>query len=157
MEFAYGMAGSTNFIRSNTLQMKKILFLAAILCSISLVQAQNVQADPLAKLVEIKNAEYNFGKITLNKPVSYDVEIKNISSDTLTLANAKAGCGCTTPNFVPNQKFAPGEIIKVTIQFNGSVAGQFTRFTDINFSNGLSKQVRFSGEGIAETPVAAKN
>lgn len=133
--------------------MKKIFVLAAVLFTGLLTKAQtSIQADPLAGIVEFKNADYNFGKITLGKPVSYDVEIKNISKDTLTLANARAGCGCTTPNFTPNQKFGPGQTIKVTIQFNGSVSGTFTRFTDINFSNGLSKQVRFSGEGVPETP-----
>ena len=108
--------------------------------------------DPFAKLLEFTNAEYDFGKITVGKPVSYVVEIKNISNETITLENAHAGCGCTTPNFTPNQKFAPGETVKVTIQFNGSVTGKFTRFTDINFSNGLTKQTRFSGEGIPATP-----
>lgn len=134
--------------------MKKIFVLAAVLFTGLLTKAQTTvqAADPLAGIVEFKNADYNFGKITLGKPVSYDVEIKNISKDTLTLANARAGCGCTTPNFTPNQKFGPGQTIKVTIQFNGSVSGTFTRFTDINFSNGLSKQVRFSGEGVPETP-----
>lgn len=138
--------------------MKKILVVTAALFTGLLTKAQtNVQTDPLAGVAEFKNAEYNFGRITLGKPVSYDVEIKNIGHDTLTLVNAKAGCGCTTPNFVPNQKFGPGQTIKVTIQFNGSVSGQFTRFTDINFSNGLSKQVRFSGEGVAEAPVKSGN
>ncbi|MES2003251.1 MAG: DUF1573 domain-containing protein [Bacteroidota bacterium] len=137
--------------------MKKIMILSAVLFTALFSQAQtlqNLQVDPLAKVLEFKNAEYNFGKITLGKPVSYDVEIKNISNDTITLSNAKAGCGCTTPNFVANQRFGPGQTIKVTIQFNGSVAGQFTRFTDINFSNGLSKQTRFTGEGVSEAPPA---
>ena len=133
--------------------MKKIFVLTAVLFTGLFSKAQtNLQVDPLAGIVEFKNAEYNFGKITVGKPVSYDVEIKNISHDTLTLSNARAGCGCTTPNFTPNQKFGPGQTIKVTIQFNGSVTGTFTRFTDINFSNGMTKQVRFSGEGIVETP-----
>ncbi len=108
--------------------------------------------DPFVKLLEFKNAEFDFGKITVGKPVSYVVEIKNISNETMTLENAHAGCGCTTPNFTPNQKFAPGETVKVTIQFNGSVTGPFTRFTDINFSSGLTKQTRFSGEGIPAAP-----
>ena len=114
--------------------------------------APTATADPFAKLLEFKNAEYDFGKITLGKAVSYVVEIKNISNETITLENAHAGCGCTTPNFTPNQKFAPGETVKVTIQFNGSVSGTFTRFTDINFSNGLTKQTKFTGEGIAAPP-----
>lgn len=111
-------------------------------------------ADPTAQALDFKNAEYNFGKITLGKPVSYVVEITNISKDTITLENAHAGCGCTTPNFIPMQKFGPGQTVKVNIGFNGSVSGPFTRFTDISFSGGLSKQVRFSGEGVTEAQPA---
>lgn len=137
--------------------MKKIIFLAvAVLFTGYFAKAQtNAQADPFAGIAEFKNADYNFGKITFGKPVSYDVEIRNTGHDTLTLINAKAGCGCTTPNFTPNQKFGPGQTIKVTIQFNSSVNGTFTRFTDINFSNGLTRQVKFSGEGVME-PAPAK-
>lgn len=134
--------------------MKKIFFLAAVLFagfSTNAQQtAQNAPADPTAKVLEFKNAEYNFGKITLGKPVSYVVEITNISKDSITLENAHAGCGCTTPNFIPMQKFGPGQTVKVNIGFNGSVAGPFTRFTDISFSGGLTKQVRFSGEGVKD-------
>lgn len=143
--------------------MKKVAVLITIVMISSLIQvkaqptAQAVQTDPTAKVLEFKNAEYNFGKITLGKPVSYIVEITNISKDTVTLENAHAGCGCTTPNFTPNQKFGPGQTVKVNIGFNGSVAGPFTRFTDISFSGGLSKQVRFSGEGVSETKPAAVN
>ncbi len=137
--------------------MKRLFVLFAVLLAGTTLKAQTAvqTADPLAALVDFKNADYNFGKITVGKPVSYDVEIRNISHDTLTLVNAKAGCGCTTPNFVPNQKFGPGQTIKVTIQFNGSVTGTFTRFTDINFSNGMTKQVKFSGEGIPAPPAQA--
>ena len=69
---------------------------------------------------------------------------------TLTLETARAGCGCTTPNFTPNQKFGPGETVKVLIQFNGSVLGSFTRFTDIVLSGGIVKQVSFTGEGVQQ-------
>lgn len=118
------------------------------------VQTQATVVDPTAKVLQFKNAEYDFGKITLGKPVSYVVEITNISNDSITLENAHAGCGCTTPNFVPNQKFGPGQTVKVNIGFNGSVQGAFTRFTDISFSGGLTKQTRFTGEGIPEAKSA---
>jgi len=140
--------------------MKKTTVILALLfgCLFSEAQAQNtaptIVADPFANILTFKNDDYNFGRIDLGKAVSYIIEITNISRDTITLVNAHAGCGCTTPNFTPTQKFGPGETVKVTIQFNGSVAGQFTRFTDISFSNGLSKQTRFSGQGV---PADQKN
>lgn len=81
--------------------------------------------------------------------------IKNISQDTVTLITAKAGCGCTTPNFVPNQKFGPGETTKVNITFNGGQNGQYTKITDIFFDNGLTKRVTLTGVTVpAPAPVA---
>ena len=101
-----------------------------------------------AQSMSITNEKYQMGKIIYGKPVEYTVEIVNTGSDTLTLETARAGCGCTTPNFTPNQKFGPGQSVKVLIQFNSSVLGNFTRYTDIVFSGGLVKQVSFSGEGV---------
>ncbi len=103
-----------------------------------------------AQTVSFKNEQYQMGKITYGKPVEYTVEITNTGKDTVTLETAKAGCGCTTPNFTPNQKFGPGETVKVLIQFNGSVLGNFTRFTDIILSGGIVKQVSFTGEGVQQ-------
>lgn len=149
--------------------MKKIAFLMAVLLTATFLMAQTsavlttpavqtqTPADPTAKVLEFKNSDYSFGKIPLGTPVSYVIEIKNISNDSITLQNAHAGCGCTTPNFVPNQKFGPGQTVKVNIGFNGSVSGVFTRFTDISFSGGLSKQTRFSGEGVPATAAPAAN
>jgi hypothetical protein len=43
----------------------------------------------------------------------------------------------------------------MTIRFNGSVIGAFTRYTDVYFTGGLTKKFTFSGEGVQETPLAA--
>ena len=116
--------------------------------------ATNVPIDQLEKKVEFKNAEYKLGKIPLGKPVEFTIEMKNISPDSITLVNVQAGCGCTAPNFTPNEKFGPGQISKILIRFNGGTKGPFTKFSTIYFDGGLTKQVSFSGEGIEETPPA---
>jgi hypothetical protein len=105
--------------------------------------------------IAFKNDTYNFGKITFGKPVEYVVEMKNIGNDSLSILNAQPGCGCTTPSFVPNEKFGPGQTVKMTIRFNGSVIGAFTRYTDVYFTGGLTKKFTFTGEGIQEIPAAA--
>jgi hypothetical protein len=122
--------------------MKQLLLITALFAISSGLNAQTVS---------IKNEKYQMGKIPYGKPVEYVVEITNTGKDTLTMETARAGCGCTTPNFTPNQKFGPGETIKVNIAFNGSVLGNFTRFTDLVFTGGMVKQVSFSGEGVQET------
>ncbi len=124
---------------AKTANMKHLMLITALFTISIGLKAQDIS---------IKNEKYQMGKITYGKPVEYTVEITNNGKDSLTLETARAGCGCTTPNFTPNQKFGPGETIKIQIQFNGSVLGNFTRFTDIIFTGGMVKQVSFSGEGV---------
>jgi hypothetical protein len=128
--------------------MKKItLFIAFLALTMSFKQlsAQTKVEDVL----QFKNDQYNFGKISFGKPATYTIEITNISKDTITLVTARPGCGCTIPNFKSNQKMGPGQMAEVQITFNGNVMGLFTRFTDLEFSGGLKKQTKFSGEGVA--------
>lgn len=140
--------------------MKKILVMAvavfAVFTGFSQTSATTPAKDVNAQ-IEFINAEYNFGKITYGKPVEYIVEMKNIGKDTLSILNAQPGCGCTTPSFVPNEKFGPGQSVKMTIRFNSSALGAFTRYTDVYFSGGLTKKLTFKGEGIQETAPAANS
>lgn len=139
--------------------MKKIALLMAVLLTSTFLMAQTsgiltAPAEPLEKRVAFTNGEYKLGKIPLGKPVEFTIEMKNIGHDTVTLLNVQAGCGCTAPNFTPNEKFGPGQTSKILIRFNGGTKGTFTKFSTIFFDGGLSKQVSFSGEGIEETPAA---
>ena len=106
-------------------------------------------------VLKFKNDQFDFGKISFGKPATYTIEFTNIGKDTVTLLSARPGCGCTTPNFIPNEKIAPGKNGQVQITFNGSAMGSFSRFTDLEFSGGLRKQTKFSGEGVAITTTPA--
>jgi hypothetical protein len=68
----------------------------------------------------------------------------------MSILQAQPGCGCTTPSFAPNEKFGPGQTAKMTIRFNSSVVGSFTRYTDVFFTGGYTKKLIFTGEGIQE-------
>ncbi|TAH06571.1 MAG: DUF1573 domain-containing protein [Sphingobacteriia bacterium] len=125
--------------------MKIFIMIAAFF---SVVSGCKAQQQPNDAKVSIQNEHYQMGKTTYGVPVEYEVVITNISNETLRLEGAKAGCGCTTPDFTANQEFKPGESVKVKIRFNGSVTGKYTRYTDITLSGGIVKQVSFSGEGI---------
>jgi hypothetical protein len=134
--------------------MKKILLIASLFIgSFSAVSAQTT--TNIDQVLKFKNDVYDFGKISFGKPATYVIEFTNISKDTLILVNARPGCGCTTPNFKPNEKIAPGKNGQVQITFNGSAMGTFTRATSLEFSNGLLKQTQFSGEGVAITNAPA--
>ncbi|TAF55727.1 MAG: DUF1573 domain-containing protein [Sphingobacteriia bacterium] len=127
-------------------------FLLALLFGQNLsCQAQSSGSAPGSALpVKISNERYDFGKITYGKPVAYVITLTNEGKDTLALENVRPGCGCTTPNFTPGQKFGPGQTVDITIGFNSSVLGKFTRFTDIILSGGVVRQTSFTGEGIQQ-------
>lgn len=114
------------------------------------------QAD-ITKILDIKDANHDFGKIAYGKPVEFDVEIKNISKDSVKIESVKVGCGCTTPRYEAGKSFGPGETIKVTLGFNGFAEGHFEKSADLFFNNGLTKKVTFHGEGykVPETPAPA--
>ena len=134
----------------NTYFMKKSLFILSLILGIcSSISAQTTTT--IDQLLKFKNENFDFGKISFGKPASYTIEFTNISKDTITLVNARPGCGCTTPNFKPNEKIAPGKVGQVQITFNGSAMGTFSRATTLEFSNGLIKQTQFAGEGVAIT------
>lgn len=130
-------------LHSKFIQMK---FWVAVIAFLSI--SLGLIAQDNGTKVSIKNETYDMGKVTFGKPVEYWIEVTNTSKETLKLEGVRAGCGCTTPDFTPNQPFNPGETVKIKIQFNGSVLGKFTRFTDIFISGGLVKQTSFTGEGI---------
>lgn len=130
--------------------MKRISLFLSIIAVLFITIGAKAQ-DNTDKVLKFKNDQYDFGKISFGKPATYTIEVTNIGKDTIALLNARPGCGCTTPNFKPNQKMAPGQSAQVQITFNGSAMGVFSRYTDLEFSGGLRKQTKFSGEGVAIT------
>lgn len=108
--------------------------------------AQQAQVKDINKTLEFKNADYDFGKIPFGKPAEYEVTIKNISHDSVALERVQVGCGCTTPKYEAGKKIAPGESYKVTLGFNGSTQGAFTKSATLIFSDGMQRAVTFKGE-----------
>lgn len=133
--------------------MKKFLVAVCAVCLVSIAQAQTApaatnaaaQAQDVNKVLEITDVDHDFGKIPFGKAVEYEVNIKNISSDSVKLLNVQAGCGCTTPKWEAGP-YAPGETFKVKLGFNGNSKGNFSKFVTIYLTNGLSKQLKFHGE-----------
>ncbi len=148
--------------------MKKItllftsLFVAAIInaqAPATTAQASTNVVTPAAdvsKALSFKEENHDFGKIPYGKPVKFDVEIKNISTDSIKIENVKVACGCTTPKYQQGP-YAPGEAFKVTLGFSGYADGPFDKYVDIFFNNGMTKQIRFHGVGykVAETTPSA--
>lgn len=145
--------------------MKKFTLMAASLLIFAAVNAQaptdtktapapQQEVRDVTKVLSFKNDNYSFGKIPQGKPVEFNLEIKNISSDSVKIENVQVSCGCTTPKWQAGP-YAPGENFKVTLGFNAAALGAFNKTVTVFFSGGLTKQVTFNGETYAAPENAA--
>jgi hypothetical protein len=135
--------------------MKKFILFAFLLTVSSHLFAQTapakaqVQKD-ITKVLKFSNDNYNMGNIPYGKPTEFNVTIENISSAPITLNNVQVSCGCTTPKFQANEVIAPGQKTTVTLGFNGSAMGNFTKNATIFLSDNLIKTVNFYGVGVQQ-------
>jgi len=132
--------------------MKKLLLLVPALFAVVLLKAQTQtpapqqqQQNDITKIVEFKELDHDFGKIPFGKPAEFQLEMKNISKDSVKIENVQVGCGCTTPKWSAGP-YAPGEPFKVGIGFNGATDGEFHKVVTIFFNGGISQVIKFHGQ-----------
>jgi hypothetical protein len=130
--------------------MKKLLLIIPTLFAVMFVKAQSTEQEQksqpdITKFVEFKELDHDFGKIPFGKPAEFELEMKNISSDTIRIENVQVGCGCTTPKWQPGP-YEAGQSFKVGIGFNGNTDGAFQKVVTIFFSNGMSQVIKFHGQ-----------
>ena len=137
--------------------MKKIILAAFVCLSFGQLSAQTkpassttqVQKD-INKVLKFTNDNYNMGNIPYGKPTEFSVTIENISAAPVTLNNVQVSCGCTSPKFQTGAVIAPGQKTTVTLGFNGSSMGNFSKSATIFLSDNLVKTVSFSGVGVQQ-------
>ena len=125
----------------------KHLFLATLMV-IGFIgaKAQSTSTD-ITKVLKFTNDNYNMGTIAYGKPIEFNVDIENISAAPITLENVMVGCGCTTPKYTKGSVIAPGAHATITLGFNGSAVGNFSKNATLFFSGNLVKQITFYGVG----------
>ena len=135
--------------------MKKFILFAFLLTVSAHLFAQTAPAKAQVqkdrtKVLIFSNDNYNMGNIPYGKPTEFNVTIENISSAPITLNNVQVSCGCTTPKFQANEVIAPGQKTTVTLGFNGSAMGNFSKNATIFLSDNLIKTVNFYGVGVQQ-------
>ncbi len=126
--------------------MKKLFLATLMLITYFGTSAQNNSTD-ITKVLKFTNDNYNMGTIAYGKPTEFNVDIENISSTPITLENVMVSCGCTTPKYTKGIVIAPGMHATVTLGFNGSAVGNFSKNATLFFSGNMVKQVSFYGVG----------
>jgi hypothetical protein len=100
--------------------------------------SQNTEA------LELKEAEYDFGKIPQGRPVYHFFEVLNKTNTPLSLDNVTASCGCTTPEW-SKDAIAPGGTGKIKIGYNSATEGYFEKFIIITYNGNSQKQIKIKG------------
>ena len=126
--------------------MKRIILASLMILGGFVANAQTTPTD-ISKVLKFTNDNYNMGTIAYGKPTEFNVDIENISAAPITLENVMVGCGCTTPKYTKGAVIAPGAHATVTLGFNGSAVGNFSKNATLFFSGNLVKQITFYGVG----------
>lgn len=69
--------------------------------------------------MQFESVEYNYGTIQEGEHVKYSFKFKNTGKTNLIIAEAKASCGCTVPEY-PEDPIPPGESSEIKVDFNSS-------------------------------------
>ena len=103
--------------------------------------------------IELKENEFDFGKIPQGKPVTHVFMFTNTGKTPLSLDNVQASCGCTTPEW-SKDTVAPGETSKITVGYNAANEGAFTKSITITYNGNQNKLINIKGE-VWKTPAAS--
>ncbi|MGV8878842.1 MAG: DUF1573 domain-containing protein [Sphingobacteriaceae bacterium] len=100
--------------------------------------------EPIMKFEE---ATYDFGKIKQGDKVTNEFKFKNIGKVPLIISEAKASCGCTTPEWT-REPIKPGETgtIKVIFDSSGKSGLQDKMVTILANTNPEQNNVHLIGE-----------
>ena len=127
-----------------------MLFLTFALFTLYGVEAQDanqlsqVAQKTQVQILELKQAEYDFGKIPQGKPVYTYFEIVNKGAQPLKLDNVSASCGCTTPEW--NKEAIPaGSTDKIKVGYNAAAEGFFEKLITITYNGNETKQIKIKG------------
>lgn len=104
--------------------------------------------------IQIKEREFDFGKIPQGKPVTHIFEVINSSKAPYKIDHVQASCGCTTPVWDKEKTIAPGETSIITVGYNAAAEGPFTKTITVTYNGNQNSAFQIKGE-VWKTPVTS--
>ena len=114
----------------------------------SIVAAGAVALGALAaQQVKWLDLNHNFGAFDEGLgPVSYDFRFVNTTSEPISIVNARASCGCTSPKYT-REPIAPGDTASITVTYDpAGRPGHFSKYVAVNLSGDIP-QTKLTVEG----------
>ncbi len=126
----------------------------AQITTVNTTVTQVTKTGGIGDVLDLKETEYDFGKIPQGKPVTHIFYVANNGNDSLKISNVQASCGCTTPEWERNKIVPPKETTKITVGYNAASEGVFTKQITITYNGNQTKQLTIKGE-VWKTPVTS--
>lgn len=76
--------------------------------------------------IKFEEETFDFGKIKQGNMVEHVFKFQNVGTAPLIISDARASCGCTTPDW-PKEAIQPGGEGKMTVKYNGSGVNQIEK------------------------------
>lgn len=129
--------------------MKKII--VALTLFVGFAIAAQAQTDTKSPQFKFSSETHDFGKILVNKPVTYDFKYENIGEEPLIITKADASCGCTVPKYTttPIKKGETG-VISVTYSAAGAPSSFSKTVTIMSNAKTPVKVLYIKGETVKE-------
>ena len=129
-----------------TLVFMRNLFLLVMLSFFTILL--NAEPPVISK-VKFNTLEHDFGSLPQNKPVTYEFEFSNTSTEPVILENVKASCGCTTPTWT-KEPVKPRKKGSIKAQYNMAREGAFRKSITVTTKDGENIVLYISGNAIMQ-------
>jgi hypothetical protein len=124
--------------------MKKILYLLAVVFSVSLASAQEIVPQ-----IKFESTEHNFGDNPQGKPVTCEFVFTNTGTEPLVLESVKASCGCTTPDWT-KEPVMQGKTGTIKVQYNMAREGFFKKSVTVVTKGGETVILYITGNATPQ-------
>ncbi|MBN1924721.1 MAG: DUF1573 domain-containing protein [Prolixibacteraceae bacterium] len=133
--------------------MKKSMILLSALFMFSMAFSQDMAsvsgATPMNKSgIAFEAVSYDFGAISLNKPVSHKFTLTNNGNAPLIISRVATTCGCTASEY-PKEAILPGKSAGIVITYNAASTGAFSKSATV-YSNAADETVVLKIKGVVQ-------
>ena len=129
------------------MRIVKSLRLPAVICAVLACVCISMAASKDKGVISFTETVHDFGTVKESGgPVSVEFPFSNTGKANLVIYEAKAECGCTTPEY-PNAPVAPGKTGKIKVTYNPlGRPGAFDKVITVK-TNGNPGKVRLKIRG----------
>ena len=102
-----------------------------------------------AQSLQFRQDTLDVGLTTWYRPIKGIFRFKNVSNNTVRIAEVDPGCGCLLPSY-PEGDIRPGEEGRVVITYNAEMLGRFDRLILVRVEGEMPQLVRMKCKVVSE-------